>query len=94
MSTDSAPVAAYHENPVERAVRVFVRHRPLILLLVAYVIVRLLVQYWRRISRANGVVTVHLLDRYPRVTLSSTLLACKNLFSAQSLARCSADWTD
>ena len=44
---DDEPVAAYRENVFERFARFFTRNRPLILLLLAYAIVRLIILLWR-----------------------------------------------
>ena len=44
---DSAPVSAYRESPWERAVRFYRRNQALILLLLAYLVVRVLILWWR-----------------------------------------------
>lgn len=44
---DQLPVSAYREGPVERAMRLYRRHQALILLLVAYLVVRVAILLWR-----------------------------------------------
>jgi len=44
---DAEPLDAYRENPVERAQRFYSRNRPLILLLLAYAVVRIVILVWR-----------------------------------------------
>ena len=44
---DAEPVAAYRESPWERSLRFYRRNEGLILLLVAYAIVRLTILWWR-----------------------------------------------
>jgi serine/threonine-protein kinase len=44
---DGERVAAHREGAVERATRVYRRNRPIILLLVAYVVVRVTILLWR-----------------------------------------------
>ena len=44
---DAEPVQAYRENALERAARFYGRNRPLILLLLAYAVVRVTILLWR-----------------------------------------------
>ncbi|MBK6485369.1 MAG: serine/threonine protein kinase [Gemmatimonadetes bacterium] len=46
---DGVPVEAYRENVFERAARLYARNRPLVLLLFAYAVVRVIVLWWRGI---------------------------------------------
>ena len=43
-------VDAYRENLFERALRIYRRHRPLVLLIVVYLVVRLVLILWRTCS--------------------------------------------
>ena len=44
---DQLPVSAYRENPLERVVRFAGRNQVLLLLLGSYVLVRVLLYFWR-----------------------------------------------
>ena len=46
---DAEPVSAYREPPWERAARLYQRHQALVLLLATYMVVRLLLFWWRHI---------------------------------------------
>jgi hypothetical protein len=45
---DGLPVEAHHESLVERAARLFARHKVAILLVVAYLVMRVALIVWTR----------------------------------------------
>ena len=46
---DQQPVSAYRENVVERAGRWLTRHRALVTLMAAYIVMRVIVFFWMRL---------------------------------------------